>query len=103
MSRIGSSSSTRCVDTVRPYAEHSGWPIEAPTGSRRRTPPPPAWSRSSTSWSTSGEDALLCTHRPVLPSVYDALGIAPEHHATGEMVVIHHRHGRVRAVERHLG
>ena len=45
---------------------------------------------------------MLCTHRPVLPSVYDALGIAREHHATGELVVIHHRHGQVRAVERHL-
>jgi 8-oxo-dGTP diphosphatase len=51
----------------------------------------------------SGEDAVLCTHRPVLPSVYDALGIPREHHATGELVVIHHRDGRVRAVERHLG
>ncbi len=51
----------------------------------------------------SGEDAVLCTHRPVLPSVYDALGIAREHHATGELVVVHHRRGRVRAVERHLG
>jgi hypothetical protein len=35
--------------------------------------------------------------------VYDALGIAREHHATGELVVVHHRAGRVRAVERHAG
>jgi 8-oxo-dGTP diphosphatase len=51
----------------------------------------------------SGEDAVLCTHRPVLPAVYDALGIPPEHQATGELVVVHHRRGRVRALERHLG
>jgi 8-oxo-dGTP diphosphatase len=51
----------------------------------------------------SGEDSVLCTHRPVLPALYDALGIARERQATGELVVVHHRKGRVRAVERHLG
>jgi hypothetical protein len=35
--------------------------------------------------------------------VYDAIGIPPERHATGELVVVHHRRGRVRALERHLG
>jgi hypothetical protein len=35
--------------------------------------------------------------------VYDAIGISREPHATGELVVVHHRRGRVRAIERHLG
>ena len=35
VSRIASSSSTRCVDTVRPYAEHSGWPIAQTDGLSR--------------------------------------------------------------------
>jgi 8-oxo-(d)GTP phosphatase len=51
----------------------------------------------------SGEDAVLCTHRPVLPIVYDCLGVEPLNQATGELVVVHHRGGRVRSVERHLG
>ena len=50
-----------------------------------------------------GESAVLCTHRPVLPAVYDSIGISTEAHATGEIVVVHHRHGKVRAIERHLG
>ena len=46
---------------------------------------------------------MLCTHRPVLPSVYDCLGVTARAQATGELVVVHHRRGRVRAIERHLG
>jgi 8-oxo-(d)GTP phosphatase len=49
-----------------------------------------------------GEDAVLCTHRPVLPTVYDCLGVEPVPQATGELVVIHHRRARVRAIEHHL-
>jgi hypothetical protein len=39
----------------------------------------------------------------VLPAVYDSIGISREQQATGELVVIHHRRGKVRAIERHLG
>jgi len=48
------------------------------------------------------ESAVLCTHRPVLPDVLASLGVAEEPLAPGEMVVCHHRKGRVVAVERHL-
>jgi len=103
VSRIASSSSIRCVDTVRPYAEHSGWPIVETGGLTEEDATAASVVEVVDELVTSGQDALICTHRPVLPSVYDALGVAPEHHATGELVVVHHRHGRVRAVERHLG
>lgn len=103
VSRLVSSSSLRCAETVRPYAERSGWPL---------TCTPDLSEEDATAGSVlavvddlvhSGEDALLCTHRPVLPAVYDALGIPGEQHATGELVVVHHRRGRVRAIERHRG
>jgi 8-oxo-(d)GTP phosphatase len=51
----------------------------------------------------SGRDAVLCTHRPVLAAVYDSLGVEPLDQRTGELVVVHHRRGGVRSVERHLG
>ena len=47
------------------------------------------------------ECAVLCTHRPVLPEVLDALGIETEKLAPGEMVVVHHRKGRIAAFERY--
>jgi 8-oxo-dGTP diphosphatase len=103
VSRIATSSSTRCVDTIRPYAEHSGSPIAESGGLSEEDATDGSVVAIVDELVTSGEDAVLCTHRPVLPSVYGALGIAPEHHATGELVVIHHRRGRVRAVERHVG
>jgi 8-oxo-dGTP diphosphatase len=103
VTRIVTSSSARCADTVSPYAEESGWPMTRTDGLSEE---------DATAASVLGivdellhgdEDAVLCTHRPVLPSVYDAIGIPTEPQATGQLVVVHHRAGRVRAVERHLG
>jgi 8-oxo-(d)GTP phosphatase len=51
---------------------------------------------------TNKESAVLCSHRPVLPEILAALGVAEEPLDLGEMVVCHHRKGRVVAVERHL-
>jgi 8-oxo-dGTP diphosphatase len=103
VSRIVTSSSTRCVETVAPYAESTGWPL---------TPTDALSEEDATDKAVLGivdellvgdEDAVLCTHRPVLPSVYDAVGVPREHQITGELVVIHHRRGRVRSIERHGG
>jgi 8-oxo-dGTP pyrophosphatase MutT (NUDIX family) len=103
VSRVVSSSSVRCTETVAPYAVRTGWPVIGTAAVSEED----ATSRSVREVVDEllhcGEDAVLCTHRPVLPTVYDAIGIPLEHHATGELVVVHHRRGRVRAVERHLG
>src|SRR4051812_10650571 len=101
VSRIVTSSSTRCIDTVRPYADRSGWPVTATDSLSEEDATDASVLSVVDDIVHSGEDAVLCTHRPVLPSVYDALGIPREHHATGQLVVVHHRRGRVRAVERH--
>ena len=44
---------------------------------------------------------VVCTHRPVLPVVFDAVGIEDPELATGELLVLHLRKGRVVAAERH--
>lgn len=103
VSLVMTSSSARCVETVRPYAEHSGWPIATTDGLTEEDATDASVLAAVDKLVHSGEDSLLCTHRPVLPAVYDALGIPREPQVTGELVVVHHRHGRVRAVERHLG
>jgi 8-oxo-(d)GTP phosphatase len=100
--RIVTSSSTRCAETVTPYAENTGWPLTRTDGLSEEDATEASVLRIVDDLVHSDEDAVLCTHRPVLPSVYDALGVPPEHQATGELVVVHHRHGRVRALERHL-
>lgn len=46
--------------------------------------------------------ALLCSHRPVLPHVFAALGVEDDLQlAPAEVVVVHLRRGRVMGVERH--
>jgi 8-oxo-dGTP diphosphatase len=98
---IVTSSSTRCVDTVAPYAESTGWPLTRTDGLSEEDATAGSVLEIVDELLHSDEDAVLCTHRPVLPSVYDAIGIPAEHQATGELVVVHHRKGRVRALERH--
>jgi 8-oxo-(d)GTP phosphatase len=103
VSRIVSSASVRCAQTVSPYAELSGWPMTCTTDLSEEDATAESVLAIVDDLVHSGENAVLCTHRPVLPSVYDALGIPHEQHATGELVVVHHRRGRVRAIERHHG
>jgi 8-oxo-dGTP diphosphatase len=106
--RLLSSSSTRCVQTLEPYA--------AATGRKLRT----AHQLSEEDASKKVVRALVtrlvddlhdrpasagalvvCTHRPVLPWVFDAAGIEDPGLAPGELVVLHLRKHRVVATERH--
>ena len=103
VSHIVTSSSTRCVETVRPYAEHSGWDLTCTDGLSEEDATSHSVHEVVDDLLHGGENAVLCTHRPVLPAVYDSIGISAEAHATGELVVVHHRHGKVKAIERHLG
>jgi 8-oxo-dGTP diphosphatase len=101
VSLIASSSSARCVETVQPYADHSGWPVSGLDDLSEE---------GATATSVVGvvddlvhhsESSILCTHRPVLPAVFDALGVERVKLDPGQMLVVHHRRGRVVAVELH--
>jgi 8-oxo-(d)GTP phosphatase len=102
VTRVVTSSSTRCVQTVSPYAEDSGWPFTSIDGLSEEDATDASVLEVVDELLHCDEDAVLCTHRPVLPSVYDAIGIPAEPQPTGSLVVVHHRRGRVRAVEHHL-
>jgi len=103
-----SSDSVRCLDTVRPYAAAHGLDIEedqlfSEEGFARR--PRRAVSRLDQVLRTGGR-TVLCTHRPVLPSLLRravgrretqaALPLPP-----GGAIVVHHVAGTVVSVERH--
>jgi 8-oxo-dGTP pyrophosphatase MutT (NUDIX family)/phosphohistidine phosphatase SixA len=106
--RLVSSSSTRCVQTLQPYAANAGWKLrtnhvlseedstkkgvrELVTGLVDELHETPA----------SAGGLVVCTHRPVLPWVFDAAGIEDPGLAPGELVVVHLRKHRVVATERH--
>ncbi len=106
VSLVASSSSTRCVQTVTPYSERSGWPVTTYDGLSEED------ATAASVWEVVDdlvhhrECSVLCTHRPVLPTVYDSLrlgenGIEDPKLEPGRMLVIHHRRGAVVAVELH--
>jgi 8-oxo-dGTP diphosphatase len=103
VTRVVTSSSARCVDTVRPYVEQSGCRMTSTADLSEEDASPASVRRIVEKLMRTPEDIVLCTHRPVLPAVYDALGLEHEAQATGELVVVHHRRGHVRSLERHLG
>jgi 8-oxo-(d)GTP phosphatase len=100
--RIVSSSSTRCVETVAPYTDATGRPLELEDGLSEEDATQKSVSRIVDRLVAAGEGAVLCTHRPVLPKVFDALGLKKPRLELGEMLVLHLRKGTVVASERQL-
>jgi 8-oxo-dGTP diphosphatase len=108
--RLVSSPALRCVDTVDPYAAYLGVRVEADDRLMEES-----WKTDAKSSALAAEEllhdptpALLCTHRPVLPTVLaHVLGGSTE--ATmpggplspGEFVVLHRSADQIVAVERH--
>ena len=101
VTRLVTSSSTRCVTTVTPYADTAGLRVESED----------RLSEEEATWGGVGEvvadllgrgkRTVVCTHRPVLPAVWEALGVDDIRLEPGEMIVVHHRRRRVLATETH--
>jgi len=102
--RVVTSDSVRCVETVQPYAVAAGRPVNAtPVLSEEDATEASvrALVRELRRDAAEAGPTVLCSHRPVLPLVFDALGLRDPKLATGEMVVLHVRGGKLRATERH--
>lgn len=108
VTKLVSSTSTRCTTTVLPYAHEHELTIEAYSllteeegkddskgvGKLVRS------IRAATV--ESGKRTAICVHRPVLPHILDALEIAPTNLVTGEFLVAHlTADGAVHGLERH--
>lgn len=102
ITRVITSDSLRCLHTVAPYARDHVLAIEAVPGLNEEHSTPVTIETTVRGVLAGKENAVLCSHRPVLPQVFDVLGITEEPLAAGEMVVCHHRKGRVLATERYL-
>jgi 8-oxo-dGTP diphosphatase len=98
---VVSSSSTRCAQTVAPYADLTGRAPRLEDGLSEE---------DATAESVLGvvdellhgdEGAVLCSHRPVLPAVFDALGLDDAQLDPAGLVVVHLRKGKVVATESH--
>ncbi|MEH3034738.1 MAG: NUDIX hydrolase [Aeromicrobium erythreum] len=98
VSRVVSSPALRCTQTLDPYANSLATFLRLDDrlseGSSRD-----AVERAVASLTDRKRPAVLCSHRPTLPYVFDALGLPTPSLAPGEAVVVHHRRGRVVATE----
>ncbi len=97
-----SSSSLRCVQTVQPFADAAGRELETRRSLSEADATASRVRRIVGDAVDGPRGTVLCTHRPVLPLVFAALGLAPIALERGELVVAHVRQGDVVAVERHL-
>jgi 8-oxo-(d)GTP phosphatase len=101
VTRIVSSSSTRCVETVAPYSDTTGWKLELQDELSEEDASAESVARIVDELVDGDESAVICSHRPVLPSVYEALGLEDSRLAPGGMLVVHVRKGTVVASELH--
>ena len=101
--RVLTSSSTRCRDTVEPYAAATGLDLQLSETLTEEDSTPAPVGAAVGRLVASGAPAVLCTHRPVLPWVFEALGVQPAPRLEpGELLVAHLREGAVVAAETHL-
>ena len=99
--RIVSSSSRRCWTTVAPYAQVTETDLAVTDVLSEEDAEPAGVTEVVHDLLTDKTPAVLCTHRPVLPLLWEALGVADIKLEPAGMVVVHHRRGRVVAVEQH--
>ena len=107
--RLVSSSSTRCVETIAPYAQETGRRLRLEHGLSEEDATPKRVRRllgelekGLAERPASAGGVVVCTHRPVLPWVFKALGVQDPELAAGELVVLHLRRGELQGIERHL-
>lgn len=87
-----SSSSRRCMDTLKPYAEKHGIVIEGhdllseEVGTKH---PKKVAAGVSELVTKVKAPTALCGHRPVLPSMYEGLGLEPRPMVVGEALAVH--------------
>jgi len=97
------SSAKRCRQTVQPFVDtggrkrrvrlvlEPGLSEEKATRTRVASTIGPLLGRN--------KRAVICTHRPVLPYVFEALGLPATRLETGQLMVVHRRRGRVLGAE----
>ena len=93
------SPSVRCVQTVTPYVDTTGWPTKLHEELSEEGCSTKQVAGLVGALLEAGESTVVCTHRPVLPAVMAALGVPDPRLEPGSMLVVHHRKGRVVATE----
>jgi 8-oxo-dGTP diphosphatase len=98
---VHTSSSTRCLATVLPYAQAAGLDLHAHEVLTEEGHDATAAAELVAGLRAGRQGAVVCSHRPQLPGLLEAAGIPLFGLSPGELVVVHVRRGEVLACERH--
>lgn len=98
---VVSSDSTRCVQTVEPYADSVDVDIALDRGLSQEDATRKTVARRAELLLGDGEPTVVCTHRPVLPMLFDAMHIEDPSLETSQLIVLHRRDDTVVARELH--
>jgi 8-oxo-dGTP diphosphatase len=85
---------------VAPYAALSGLHVEVTDALSEEVATADSVVKEVARLLEERKPAALCTHRPVLPLVLETLGLEAASMDPAAAVVVHHRHGRIQAIER---
>ncbi|MGH8968005.1 MAG: SixA phosphatase family protein, partial [Actinomycetes bacterium] len=99
--RVLSSSSTRCWRTLAPYADVAEVDLEVTDDLSEEDATGKSVAAHIESLLDAKQAAVICTHRPVLPWVFEALALDDRRLEPGSLFVAHHRRGKVVATEHH--
>ncbi len=99
--RVVSSDAARCVDTVLPFANATRAKVALdPALSEQRADAERIRERLGVALGSRRRIAL-CSHRPVLPEIFAALGVELVVMSAADVVVLHRAQGAVLAMEHH--
>ena len=96
--RLVSSSSRRCWTTLSPYGVVADRHIEVTDDLSEEDATPKRVNKEMEALLDG--PVVVCSHRQVLPMMFEALNLDPVPLDKGAMVLVHHRHGRIAAIER---
>ncbi|MEZ5086842.1 MAG: NUDIX hydrolase [Tessaracoccus sp.] len=92
VSRLVSSPATRCYETLRPYAKHTGLEIETDpilTEEEGADNHPAVKKYVQKLAKRTTEPTALCGHRPVLPAMFEGLSLESRPMVVSEVIVLH--------------
>ncbi len=98
---VATSSSTRCAQSVAPYVDVTGVKPREFDGLSEEDATDESVREIVHELLDHKGGVVLCTHRPVLPAVFAAVGVTEAKLEPGSMFVVHQRSGKVVATERH--
>jgi 8-oxo-dGTP pyrophosphatase MutT (NUDIX family)/phosphohistidine phosphatase SixA len=101
VAQVLSSDAARCVDTVLPYVNSGPVAIRLDAALSQDAMNARRISREVGRAMESSDRIAICSHRPVLPVIFEAIGIEPVALDPAGVVVVHRHEGKLVALEQH--